>query len=116
MCPYSNEPQSKDCKEATENEKFCSGNLVFNEGRCKPCLKNKIKSEITSRCICPEGKQINSSGKCVDCINGYTTDDIDQKQCICPEGKYINFSNVCVDCTHGYTTDDIDQTSCLCPE
>ncbi|MES1905902.1 MAG: hypothetical protein MHPSP_003279, partial [Paramarteilia canceri] len=116
MCPYSDEPQSKDCNEATQNKKFCSGNLGLKNGKCKPCIGNKLKSKITGECVCPDGEYISSDNDCNVCSNGFTEMKTDEIHCVCQKGKYINSNDKCVNCADGYTTIEINQTKCFCSD
>ncbi|MES1902654.1 MAG: hypothetical protein MHPSP_001653, partial [Paramarteilia canceri] len=82
MCPYSDDPQSNDCEEATENEKICSGNLVLSNGKCIPCSKNQIISKTTDECVCPKGKYINKQNICVECQKGEFSNLSNATECI----------------------------------
>ncbi|MES1902428.1 MAG: hypothetical protein MHPSP_001180 [Paramarteilia canceri] len=70
MCPYSDKPTSKDCKETPNNSNYCSGNLVVINKKCQICPDGLIKSSIDDICICLPGKFKNNQNQCLECPIG----------------------------------------------
>ncbi|MES1904357.1 MAG: calcium ion binding [Paramarteilia canceri] len=82
----SNQVLSLDCKTC-----FCAGNLVLQDGLCKPCKGKKIKSTDGNRCICPKA-DYPFTENCDKC----SKTELETKKCYCHENMQLK-DGLCVD-------------------